>query len=393
MSDPGKTGRRGPAPSGGSLPLLIGGLGLLALGFVGSLVVLGRQSDRPESGDALLAAGDVSAAGGSLAPATRPADTASGRPPVRFEPPRLNFGALQPGESATGSVRVVNIGSEPLKILSSRASCGCTSVDLANTVIEPGGSALLTTRFDASGLGKKQATVRVRFEGYDQLMELTVQAEVSMALRVEPAYIAASRTLSGRLTVGSIDGRPFRILASNDRPPVFEGFDPQVDEPRSSYDVKWDLTSYDASTCLDEDGDPMPAWWVIETDHPESPIFDVVVRHVCTVPRPPTDGRKWVLSQNRIPIGQLEAGEWAEFRVALKWLRGAEPDDTIDSVLSESPEQFDAELLGVEQTGTLIEARVKVTLKEEHRGLVYGKLRVYSTRHSAPLVVIGRVVE
>jgi len=79
--------------------------------------------------------------------------------------------------------------------------------------------------------------------------------------------------------------------------------------------------------------------------------------------------------------------------VSLKWLGGAEPDDTVYNAFSETPEQFDAELVAVEQRGTLIEALIRVTPRDRFRGLVYGSLRVYSARHSAPLVVIGQVAE
>ncbi len=392
MSDGRRSGGRRPAPGGGGVLLVIGGLALLALGFVVGIVVLGQPPGGPDPGDPALGAGLSTASGSTTPPAatTKPAK----RVPIRFEPPRINVGVLKPGQSATATVRVRNIGTEPLKILSSRASCGCTSVDLANTVLEPGGSAPLTVRYDAGGLGKKQENISVLFEGYDQPADLAVLVEVDLAVRAVPTYIAASQAMSGWLTVQSLDGRPFRILGSNGKAPVYNAFDPEVDEPRPGYRVKWDLTPFDATTCQDADGNPMPGWWVIETDHPECPIFDLTVRHVCTVPpqRPP-DRRPWVLSQTRVPIGRLEPGEAAEFRVSLKWLGGAEPDDTVYAALSESPEQFDAELVTVEQRGTMNEALIRVTPRDDFRGLVYGTLQVYSARHSAPLVVIGQVAE
>ena len=390
MSDGRRSGGRRPGPAGGGVLLVIGGLALLALGFVLGIVVLGQPPGAPEPGNTALGAGLSTAGGSTTAPR---ATTKPAKAPIRFEPPWINVGVLKPGQSATANVRVRNIGTTPLKILSSRASCGCTSVNLANTVIDPGEAAMLTARYDAlATLGKKQENIKVRFEGYDQPAELTVFAEVHLAVRAVPVFIAASQVTSGWFTVESVDDRPFRILGSNGTAPVYDAFDPEVDEPRTSYTVKWDLTPFDATTCQDVDGNPMPGWWVIETDHPECPIFDLTVRHECTVPpqRPP-DGRPWVLSQTRVPIGRLEPGEPAEFRVSLKWLGGAEPDDTVYNAFSETPEQFDAELVGVEQRGTLIEALIRVTPTDGYRGLVYGSLRVYSARHSAPLVVIGQV--
>ncbi|MHC4108465.1 MAG: hypothetical protein ACYSTY_10315 [Planctomycetota bacterium] len=43
--------------------------------------------------------------------------------------------------------------------------------------------------------------------------------------------------------------------------------------------------------------------------------------------------------------------------------------------------------------GDLIECRVQVTARPGHQGMLYGTLRFYSERHSAPLFVTGRVVE
>jgi hypothetical protein len=78
--------------------------------------------------------------------------------------------------------------------------------------------------------------------------------------------------------------------------------------------------------------------------------------------------------------------------VALTWLPDAQPDDTIRTVLPES-KHLGAKLLEVTREGDLIECRVQVTARPGHQGMLYGTLRFYSERHSAPLFVTGRVVE
>src|SRR5207247_8991090 len=70
---------------------------------------------------------------GAQQPSTQPAQPAN-PPPIEFRPPILDFGTIRPGQAATGSVQVVNVGPKMILIEASRASCTCTSVTLANTI-------------------------------------------------------------------------------------------------------------------------------------------------------------------------------------------------------------------------------------------------------------------
>ena len=116
------------------------------------------------------------------------------------------------------------------------------------------------------------------------------------------------------------------------------------------------------------------------------------MRHQCTVPQRPADGRKWVLSQRRIALGEIKAGESSEFTVALRWLRQGEPDATIRNIVSES-EHLGVQLLDVTRKDDLIECRVRVTVSAEHRGMLYGTLRFHSALHNSLLAITGLVVE
>ncbi len=232
----------------------------------------------------------------------------------------------------------------------------------------------------------------MRFAGYSELLEVPVQAEVAMAVRAVPSYLRAVEALTGTITIESVDGRPFSILATHGEPPQFVGFIATVDSPRNVYYVKWDLTRYGGTNCADAQGNPMPWWWVVETDHPDCPVFDLQVRHQCTIPRRPVDGRNWVLSQRRIALGEIKAGESSEFTVALRWLPHAQPNDTIRNIVSES-EHLGVQLLDVTRKDDLIECRVRVTVSAEHRGMLYGTLRFHSALHNSPLAVTGLVVE
>ena len=49
-------------------------------------------------------------------------------PPVDVVPPFLDFGFIPPNVDATGSVKIVNQGTEPLMILAAEPSCKCTTL-------------------------------------------------------------------------------------------------------------------------------------------------------------------------------------------------------------------------------------------------------------------------
>ncbi len=387
------------AAGGRFFGILVGSLALVAVGFVLGTVFSDVKAEGEPTRVALDAPVDARNAAGTLAD-TKPAATtapaspaARGAPPVLVEPAIIQMGLLKPGESASGTTQLRNIGDEPLQIVASRASCRCTSVNLALTWIQPGESVPLTARYDASSsLGKKNESVRVRFAGYGDLLEVPVQAEVAMAVRAVPSHLRAVEALIGTIMIESVDGRPFSILAMHGEPPQFVGFIAAVDPPRNLYEVKWDLTRYSGTNCADAAGNPMPWWWVVETDHPDCRVFDLQVRHQCTFPRRPGDGREWFLSQRRIALGEIKAGESSEFTVALKWLPNARRDATIRDVVSES-EHLGVQLLDVTRKHDLIECRVRVTVSAEHRGMLYGTLRFHSALHSSPLAVTGLVVK
>lgn len=321
-----------------------------------------------------------------------PTDGARPIPPVEVSPAILNFGTLKPHEVVNGSVDLKNVGDRPLRIRTSRASCQCTAVDLSNVIIEPGESVPLKATFDAGDtLGPRSAAVRILFDGGYELLEVAITAEVTFPVKAEPSYIDAQSVLVGEFTVSSLDRQPFRILGVNGTPPAFVGFDPDVDQPRNEYVLQWDFTGVNPQTCLDQNGEPLPEYWAIETDHPDCGIFDLQIRHQCTRPVIPKDGRKWVLPGSRTLLGQLAPSESGEFDITLVWLRQAKPDDSIFNVTSSSPDQFDAELVDTKRIGDEITCRVRITPRPGHKGLIYGTVLFHSSRHVAPYLVIGRV--
>ncbi len=314
--------------------------------------------------------------------------------PYEFDPPELDFGVVQPDADMTGSMQLRNISGAPLKITAMKSDCKCTTIqDLTGTILQPGESVEVTAVMEGRpGQGSKNSEIRFVFEGYG-LATFKIKSRVSRAVALEPTTLTAQGGTSGVVTLTASDARPFNILASNGEPPVYtDGFDPTRDEPRSEYKIGWDLLRWDQATCLDAEGNHMPDYWVIETDHPGAPILDLRVRQVpCTLPEP-LNGRMWVLSLPRANLGVLATGQVVEFTVYLKWIKDSTPNDNISSVVSES-EQFDAELLEETREGDRITYRVRIIPAAEHRGLINGKLRFYSRQRSdsQSMTILARV--
>ncbi len=308
-------------------------------------------------------------------------------PPVEFEPANLNFGIVPPHTIGKGTAKIWNVGDQPLRIVKSITSCGCTSTEnLAGRVIPPGGFIEFATEMEMkTGLGAKKEKVTLFFEGYGGTQVIFFyNAEVARPVRVIPPYVdAVNQGRTGTVEVTSLDNKPFRILKAHGLAPQFVGFDPAADEPRTQYTLKWDLSQFD--------GQRVPWFWVIETDHPDAPIVDVRVRHDSTRPvRAPN--RPWQPKDQRILIDLVRNGESVEIITKHEYAGNRTPMPQTARVQNLSA-ILDVELVGVEQKGQLLEFRVRITPKNAPLGLLYEHISVGSVGYMVPLRIIGRVIE
>jgi hypothetical protein len=243
--------------------------------------------------------------------------------------------------------------------------------------------------------------VRILFEGYD-VIEVPIRATVALPVRAEPTSIDAlkhqdgSQATTGVFTVYAADHKPFRVLAVNGRPPVLVDFDPEKDTQRDKYVLRWDLSEYELATCKNAAGERLPIGLVVETDHPAAPMFDLEIRHECNLRQrlsPVTPMDTWSLQDKRVIIGPVKAGESVEVEVEAKWLSQADRAEPPKIMLSESPELFEIKVVSVTPSGDALRVKLKVTVAANARGFIYGQSRLYSNRQTAPLAVIGRVIE
>ena len=318
-----------------------------------------------------------------------------GPPPFEFDPPTLDFGFVSPGAEMEAPVTLTNTSEEPLVIAAMRSSCLCTTLeDLSGRMIPAGESITFTPRMESpKQLGPKNASVRFIFEDYGRF-EYPIRSVSARDVFAEPAFLQATKQNQGTFTVRSIDDQPFRILSVNGREPDF--VDPAAAasaEPRLEYELRWDLSQYDSQTCVNPEGEPMPDYWVVETDHPDAPIIDLRVRSLCTVPEPMKD-RRWLMDDRRVLLDRIHPEEGAVFTIRMNWLGDAPPNDTIRRIESGS-DQFHATLLGQFTEDGMQAFRVRIVPTQDFEGLLYGPVRfhAYTPGHSDEVIVIASVAE
>ena len=145
-----------------------------------------------------------------------------------------------------------------------------------------------------------------------------MQADVTMPVRVEPAYVDALKGVQeGQVRVASVDGAPFRVTAAGGKAPAFVGFDPAVDAPRAEYLLRWRTP---------ELGSPaLPQWWVIDTDRADCPQVPLRIRHETTGSRfdPGRTARFWFVPESIVLAGRVRAGTPVELRTTIEHLNPA----------------------------------------------------------------------
>jgi len=322
------------------------------------------------------------AAVADAAPDRSSAGPVQGTPPIRLDPPMLDFGFVPPSSASTGTIALVNTGRTPLKILAVQPSCKCTTIsDLAGKEIPAGGSVELEATLDAQPApGPKRAQIRVLVEGYTQVVTVQLQAEVALSVRVTPPYINAveGKNQTGRLVVQSTDGTPFRICSTHGMPPRYLGYDPATEEPRSQYLVEYDIADF---------GSRIPRYFVIETDREDAPLIDVLLRHEDSFP-----AINIRMKDYRIPAGVIASGDSTEFTIRLD-NRIDRPAPSINAAISRSPDGT-VEFVGqeIDEANEEVLVTLRLTPKSDYEGFLYLPFTIFAqTGQTQDLDVFAKV--
>jgi len=306
----------------------------------------------------------------------------SGPPPISIDPPMADFGDLRPQEKRSAVFRLTNDGDASIEFGEVRSTCWCATGRISTSRLEPGASATLEATLDAGPepIALDRA-VWVFAMGYAQPAEFRLLAEVNYGIRWHFEYLPPDQTREGAVQLESVDGRSFRVISVNFTKPEFvDGFDPKRDEPRDSYMIRYTLG--DAGVMA------TPEWYIVETDHPDSPVIDLpVVRdeEADRVPRP------WFPSARRVMLGVMRAGATVERTILLRGV-GEDPLNAIQDLRLE-PNIGEVTPLGMEagEEGLRLRLRVKPGAKQE--GLFYAALIVRAKDHEERVILMGRVVD
>jgi hypothetical protein len=313
-------------------------------------------------------------------PPAEEGEAIDGPPPLRLDPPVLDFGIIAPGKVSEGTVRLINTGDRELEVLTVQPGCKCTTInDISGQKIPVGGFLELKSAMTAqSALGIKRAEIKILIDGYTEVVKLALVNEVSLPVRISPSYINAvdGQPQTGRIVVESIDKKPFRICSVGGKKAHIVGFDAEKDEPRNQYLIEWDFAR-------DFPNGVAPRYWVIETDRDDAPLIDLFVRHRSTLPRPMLR-----LTDYRHTFGRLEEGASHEFVVDIGDLPEAERVITAASSSSVAR----VELVGSEREGSVTHVKLKVTPQPGTLGVQYIPFTIYTNSKQQETAVFGQWV-
>ncbi len=348
----------------------------------------------------------------STQPTNRPVTTAPAAPApsptakanFTVSPAVLDYGTLAPGEVKPIDATVTNTGDEPLRFTGEMKGCSCTTLDLRPTTVQPGESVTFTATMTA-GLTPttKKSSIRLVLRDH-QPARIEVDGEIVRGVRVNPRRLAAvgrpADNSDGpavpvqvrRVRFESPSGTPFRILRVDGRDvKTFIGGDRFLNPQPTHAFIFDDFEQWDPVTGLNDKGELMPFFRMIETDHPGGEVIAIPVDHPARVAHLERRGeRPWLWVETHLVVGAVEPGGTIAFDVPIK-MAGANEAEMVHGVTSESPDVLDVTLAGIRREGREWRATINVTPKRTDDGAFLGRIRFHSPNYSASVPVIGAV--
>ncbi len=301
-------------------------------------------------------------------------------PSLTIEPATFEAGDMKPSEKRTASFRLTNTSDSTLELEDVRSTCWCAAGEVKDRSLEPGESVTMEATLEAPPEpGLLERAIYIYGKGYAQPAILTLRADVNYGIRTRIEFDSEEQTRLGIVHLESADGKAFRVISANFASPVFvDGFDPAHDAPRAVYTIRYDLSAAPPGM--------LPPWFLVETDHPDSPVIDLAV-----VPEGEEVRRlrPWILSTGRVMLGQFHPGGWRDFVVTLRGVR-EDPLNSIESLETE-PGAARVALMGVEPSSDGTRARFRVSAEPTERGVVFEKLTIQVNGHDEWVYIMGRV--
>lgn len=317
---------------------------------------------------------------------------------IKISPALLDFGAVGPGTVHPTTFRIANIGTQDVVVESVTPSCVCTTLtDLTGVTIPAGATIEMSASLDAPRQpGEKEAKVFLRIAGVDSVAMVKIKGMVTLPIQPSPTYADALKGVTtGFIDLASQDGKSFSVVASNGSPPVFEGFDPSVDQPRSSYRLKWSIAGLA--------GPSIPRWWIFTTDRADCPLVPCRLRNENTGARRDMERmtRHWIIDDDFLDLGSVRIGQPIDLTCIIKHYNprggGAVEQANWWQVLgvgSASPQSLRAEFKGVVRLNDEeAEVRIQVTLTGPPSDLMVGLIGIRTSTGNGLLEVAAKVVQ
>jgi hypothetical protein len=178
----------------------------------------------------------------------------------------------------------------------------------------------------------------------------------------------AADNMAGNINIKSVDGNPFKILSVHGlAPDIVGGTDEQ--SPGNDYVLAYDLERH-----LQPDG-RYPRFLVIETDHPNAPLIEVLVRHKLSTP---SLNRNFKLTNYKANLGRVAPGASVTHTIGI---HEATTTGELVQVISDGG-ILDAEVISqsVDPETDDLSAEVRFTVREgTPDGFYYLPLQLYSS--------------
>ncbi|MHC4218424.1 MAG: ankyrin repeat domain-containing protein [Planctomycetota bacterium] len=185
---------------------------------------------------------------------------------VGVEPARLDLGSVATNKFATGTVRLVNNGADPVTISDCKSSCGCTSTNCPKgQELKPGETTDVEIRV-TGGARARTINKTVTFRVVDQQpVILPVSVEVIAYVITVPETIDPDQVPEGGIIIKSTDEQPFRITRMS--PPILKDF-PAEAGVEHTVNIDWEVWRDLGQTRR----------LVFTVDHPQTDTASVTVR-------------------------------------------------------------------------------------------------------------------
>jgi ankyrin repeat protein len=168
-----------------------------------------------------------------------PGDDRFGPAVVKANPVKVVLGEIPTNDSKTGTVSLINTGTEPRKILECKTSCGCTTVNCPkNKILAPGESVALEVKLNGGPQPRTlNKTVTFLVENHPPI-QVPVSGESINYVTLDPERLDPEEMPEGRVTLRAIDEKPFVIKSMY--PALVKEFETEPSVEHTVY-LPWDL--------------------------------------------------------------------------------------------------------------------------------------------------------